>query len=101
VTDLEKAVHLIGIGGAGMSGIARILLARGTSVSGSDARESAAVLALRALGARVDVGHDASHLPEPPATVVVSSASRETNPELAAARERGLPVVHRAEALAA
>jgi UDP-N-acetylmuramate--alanine ligase len=101
VTDLEKAVHLIGIGGAGMSGIARILLARGTSVSGSDARESAAVLALRALGARVDVGHDAAHLPDPPATVVVSSAIRETNPELAAARERGLPVVHRAEALAA
>jgi UDP-N-acetylmuramate--alanine ligase len=101
VTDLEKAVHLIGIGGAGMSGIARILLARGTSVSGSDARESAAVLALRALGAHVDVGHDAAHLPDPPATVVVSSAIRETNPELAAARERGLPIVHRAEALAA
>jgi UDP-N-acetylmuramate--alanine ligase len=101
MTELEKAVHLIGIGGAGMSGIARILLARGASVSGSDARESASVLALRALGARVDVGHDASHLPAPPATVVVSSAIRETNPELAAARERGLPVVHRAQALAA
>jgi UDP-N-acetylmuramate--alanine ligase len=101
MTELEKAVHLIGIGGAGMSGIARILLARGAAVSGSDARESAAVLALRALGARVDVGHDAAHLPSPPATVVVSSAIRETNPELAAARERGLPVVHRAQALAA
>jgi UDP-N-acetylmuramate--alanine ligase len=100
-TELEKRVHLIGIGGAGMSGIARILLARGAAVSGSDAKDSRTVLALRALGADVSVGHDAAHLPEPPATVVVSSAIRESNPELAAARERGLPVVHRAQALAA
>jgi UDP-N-acetylmuramate--alanine ligase len=101
MTELAKRVHLIGIGGAGMSGIARILLARGTAVSGSDAKDSRTVLALRALGADVAVGHDAAHLPEPPATVVVSSAIRESNPELAAARERGLPVVHRAQALAA
>jgi UDP-N-acetylmuramate--alanine ligase len=94
-------VHLIGIGGAGMSGIARILLARGATVSGSDAKDSRAVLALRALGATVAVGHDPAHLPDAPATVVVSSAIRATNPELAAARERGLEVVHRAEALAA
>jgi UDP-N-acetylmuramate--alanine ligase len=94
-------VHLVGIGGAGMSGIARILLARGAAVSGSDAKESRTVLALRALGARVEVGHDAAHLPDGPATVVVSSAIRETNPELAAARSRGLEVVHRARALAA
>jgi UDP-N-acetylmuramate--alanine ligase len=100
-TELEKRVHLIGIGGAGMSGIARILLARGAAVSGSDAKDSRTVLTLRALGADVAVGHDAAHLPEPPATVVVSSAIRESNPELAAARERGLPVVHRAQALAA
>jgi UDP-N-acetylmuramate--alanine ligase len=100
-TELAKHVHLIGIGGAGMSGIARILLARGTAVSGSDAKDSRTVLALRALGADVAVGHDAAHLPAPPATVVVSSAIRESNPELAAARERGLPVVHRAQALAA
>jgi UDP-N-acetylmuramate--alanine ligase len=99
--ELEKRVHLIGIGGAGMSGIARILLARGAAVSGSDAKDSRTVLALRALGAEVAVGHDPAHLPEPPATVVVSSAIRESNPELAAARERGLPVVHRAQALAA
>jgi UDP-N-acetylmuramate--alanine ligase len=101
MVELEKHVHLIGIGGAGMSGIARILLARGTVVSGSDAKDSRTVLALRALGADVAVGHDAAHLPDAPATVVVSSAIRETNPELAAARERGLPVVHRAQALAA
>ncbi|MCH6168777.1 UDP-N-acetylmuramate--L-alanine ligase [Pseudonocardia alaniniphila] len=99
--DLSGRVHLIGIGGAGMSGIARILLARGATVSGSDAKDSRAVLALRALGARVEVGHDPGHLPEAPATVVVSSAIRATNPELEAARERGLVVVHRARALAA
>lgn len=84
-----------------MSGVARILLARGVRVSGSDAKESRAVLALRALGARVDVGHDPAHIPDEPATVVISSAIREDNPELRAARERGLPVVHRAQALAA
>jgi UDP-N-acetylmuramate--alanine ligase len=98
---MEGRVHLIGIGGAGMSGIARILLARGVAVSGSDAKDSRAVLALRALGARVEVGHAAAHLPDAPATVVVSTAIRPTNPELAAARQRGLPVVHRAQALAA
>ncbi|MEV1293533.1 UDP-N-acetylmuramate--L-alanine ligase [Pseudonocardia sp. NPDC049635] len=101
---LGTHVHLIGIGGAGMSGIARILLARGITVSGSDARESRTVTALRALGARVEIGHDAAHLRhdgEDPPTVVVSTAIRDSNPELAAARERGLPVVHRAVALAA
>ncbi|MHA6795319.1 UDP-N-acetylmuramate--L-alanine ligase [Pseudonocardia bannensis] len=100
---LGERVHLIGIGGAGMSGIARILLARGIAVSGSDAKDSRAVLALRALGARVEVGHDAGHLEllDGPPTVVVSTAIRETNPELAAARTRGLTVVHRADALAA
>ena len=100
-TELADRVHLIGIGGAGMSGIARILLARGREVSGSDAKDSRTVLALRALGAKITIGHDPAHLPDEPATVVVSSAIRSTNPELAAARERGLPVVHRAQALAA
>jgi UDP-N-acetylmuramate--alanine ligase len=100
-TELADRVHLIGIGGAGMSGIARILLARGREVSGSDAKDSRTVLALRALGAKITIGHDPAHLPDEPATVVVSSAIRPTNPELAAARERGLPVVHRAQALAA
>ncbi|MDN5857365.1 MAG: Mur ligase domain-containing protein, partial [Pseudonocardia sp.] len=84
-----------------MNGIARIMLARGLTVSGSDAKDSRAVVALRALGAEVAVGHDAAHLPQAPATVVVSSAIRDTNPELVGARERGLPVVHRAQALAA
>nr|WP_308116873.1 UDP-N-acetylmuramate--L-alanine ligase [Pseudonocardia sp. WMMC193] len=97
---LGSHVHLIGIGGAGMSGIARILLARGVRVSGSDAKDSRTVLALRALGAEIAVGHAAEHVVGEP-TVVVSTAIRETNPELAAARARGLAVVHRAQALAA
>ena len=92
-------VHLIGIGGAGMSGIARVLLARGTAVSGSDAKDSLAVAALRALGAQVHVGHAAEHI-EGATTVVVSTAIRESNPELAAARSAGVRVLKRAEALA-
>jgi UDP-N-acetylmuramate--alanine ligase len=94
------AVHFIGIGGAGMSGIARILLARGVPVSGSDRRDTPTLLALRALGARVAVGHDPAHLGDAQ-TVVVSTAIRPDNPELVAARERGLPVLPRAVALAA
>ncbi len=92
-------VHLVGIGGAGMSGIARVLLARGTAVSGSDARDSSGVAALRALGAEVHIGHDATHIVGA-TTVVVSTAIRETNPELSAARASGIPVLQRAEALA-
>jgi UDP-N-acetylmuramate--alanine ligase len=93
-------VHLIGVGGAGMSGLARILLARGTPVSGSDAKDSRALAALRALGGEIFVGHAADHLGAAD-TVVVSSAIRESNPELAAARQRGLRVLPRAKALAA
>jgi UDP-N-acetylmuramate--alanine ligase len=92
-------VHFIGIGGAGMSGIARILLARGVRVSGSDRRDTPTLLALRALGARVEVGHDPAHLGTAD-TVVVSTAIRADNPELSAARERGLRVLPRAVALA-
>src|SRR6266540_4281062 len=96
---LERA-YLIGIGGAGMSGIARILLARGRSVSGSDAKQSRAVDELRMRGARVEVGHAAENLGDPTA-VVVSTAIKESNPELAEARRRGLAVLHRSTALAA
>jgi UDP-N-acetylmuramate--alanine ligase len=94
------AVHFIGIGGAGMSGIARIMLARGVQVSGTDRRDSPALRALAALGARVEVGHQAEHLGDA-VTVVVSTAIRAENPELVAARERGLQVLPRAVALAA
>jgi UDP-N-acetylmuramate--alanine ligase len=99
-TDLS-APHFIGIGGAGMSGLAKILALRGAQVSGSDAKESTTVLALRDLGAQVSVGHAAENLPATASCVVVSSAIRESNPELVAGRERGLPVIHRADALAA
>ncbi|SED78969.1 UDP-N-acetylmuramate--L-alanine ligase [Jiangella alba] len=92
-------VHFVGIGGAGMSGIARILLARGVPVSGSDAKDSGVLAGLRALGAEVHVGHAASNvgLAE---TVVVSTAIRESNPEIVEARERALPILPRAAALA-
>jgi UDP-N-acetylmuramate--alanine ligase len=97
--DKLGRVHFVGIGGAGMSGIARILLARGVSVSGSDAKDSTALAALRALGATVHVGHDAEHLGRAD-TVVVSTAIRPTNPEYTAAREAGLRMLPRAAALA-
>jgi UDP-N-acetylmuramate--alanine ligase len=92
-------VHFVGIGGAGMSGIARIMLDRGTKVSGSDSGASAALDELAALGARVHVGHAAGQLGDAD-TLVVSSAIRDSNPELAEARRRGLRVLHRAAALA-
>ncbi|MEO6084738.1 MAG: UDP-N-acetylmuramate--L-alanine ligase [Umezawaea sp.] len=103
MSTLER-VHLVGIGGAGMSGIARILLARGHQVSGTDAKDSRTVLALRAQGARVAVGHDPKNLDQldgGPTAVVVSTAIREDNPELVEARSRGITVLRRAEALAA
>ncbi|MEX2291887.1 MAG: UDP-N-acetylmuramate--L-alanine ligase [Mycobacteriales bacterium] len=93
-------VHFVGIGGAGMSGIARVLLARGATVSGSDAKDSRATAALRVLGATVQLGHDPAHVADAD-TVVVSTAIPQDNPELLAARERGLRVLLRAEALAA
>ncbi|WP_432534830.1 UDP-N-acetylmuramate--L-alanine ligase [Kineococcus arenarius] len=102
VAELGR-VHLLGAGGVGMSGIARLLLARGTAVSGSDAADSDALRRLAELGARVHVGHDAAHLADlgPGDTLVVSSAVRPANPELVEARSRGLRVLHRSEALAA
>jgi UDP-N-acetylmuramate--alanine ligase len=97
--DRLGRVHFVGIGGAGMSGIARIMLGRGIPVSGSDAKDSDLLADLRELGATTYVGHAAEHVGDA-STVVVSTAIRETNPELAAARERGLLVLHRAAALA-
>jgi UDP-N-acetylmuramate--alanine ligase len=95
-------VHFVGIGGAGMSGIARIMLAGGIAVSGSDAVSSAQLDGLAALGALVTVGHSAASLGDLGAgdTLVVSSAIRPDNPELREARQRGLRVLHRAAALA-
>src|SRR5690606_40058106 len=82
-----------------MSGIARILLARGIPVSGSDAKESGVLAALRALGADVYVGHDASNVGTAE-TVVVSTAIRENNPEVQFARRNGIRMLPRAAALA-
>ncbi|QXQ15736.1 UDP-N-acetylmuramate--L-alanine ligase [Skermania piniformis] len=95
---------MVGIGGAGMSGIARILLARGGAVSGSDAKESRAVLSLRARGADVRIGHDASALDllpgGPTAVVTTHAAIPKDNPELVEAARRGIPVVLRPAVLA-
>jgi UDP-N-acetylmuramate--alanine ligase len=94
-----KRIHFVGIGGAGMSGIAEVLLARGCAVSGSDDAASAATARLQALGARVAIGHAAGHLGDAQA-LVVSTAIRAHNPEWQAARAAGVPVVHRAVMLA-
>ena len=93
-------VHFIAIGGAGMSGVAAMFAALGVRVSGSDQADSVTLAALADLGIRTFVGHDPAHLGSA-STVVVSSAVRETNPELAEARRRGLRVWHRSAALAA
>jgi UDP-N-acetylmuramate--alanine ligase len=93
------SVHFIAIGGAGMSGVARVMLARGLSVSGSDAKRSLVLAALVSEGARVFLGHDAAHLGDAE-TVVISSAIRDDNVELQEARSRGLRVLHRSQALA-
>ncbi|MGE0230157.1 MAG: UDP-N-acetylmuramate--L-alanine ligase [Flavobacteriaceae bacterium] len=92
-------IHFVGIGGIGMSGIAEILLNLGYQVQGSDAADSANVKRLREHGAKVFIGHDAANLGDA-RVVVVSSAIKRDNPELAGAREKRLPVVRRADMLA-
>ena len=94
-----RRVHFLGIGGAGMSGIAEVLLNLGYQVSGSDLRENAAIGRLRAQGAVIQIGHRQEHMQGCDA-VVVSSAVRDDNPELVEARRLRLPVVPRAEMLA-
>jgi len=94
-----QQIHFVGIGGAGMSGIAEILLNLGYRVTGSDARRNDAVERLEQLGAKVFTGHDASHI-EGAHVVVYSSAVGRDNVELQAARQRAIPVIPRAEMLA-
>jgi UDP-N-acetylmuramate--alanine ligase len=94
-----KHIHFVGIGGSGMNGIAEVLLNLGYDVSGSDLAESASTQRLRQLGATVYVGHDAEHISKANA-VVVSTAVRQDNPEVVAARARNIPVVPRAMMLA-
>ena len=96
--DLGK-VHFVGIGGSGMSGIARLVIGMGHTVTGSDVRESANIDALRDLGANITIGHDAANLGDAD-TVVVTSALWTNNPEYVLALELGLPVLHRSALLA-
>ncbi|MCU1477387.1 MAG: UDP-N-acetylmuramate--L-alanine ligase, partial [Subtercola sp.] len=97
-TDLG-AVHFVGIGGAGMSGIARLFLKAGVTVTGSDRTDSKTAQKLRDLGATVYVGHDAANVGDAD-TLVVTSALWPDNPELVLAQQRGLPILHRSQALA-
>jgi len=93
-------VHFVGIGGIGMSGIAEIMLKIGYSVQGSDAKASANTERLEKLGARIFIGHDATHIGDGVSAVVYSTAVKATNPEMMVARERRIPLVRRAEMLA-
>jgi UDP-N-acetylmuramate--alanine ligase len=102
VPDLSgiRRMHLVGVGGAGMSGIARLLLARGIEVSGSDLKDTPGLVALAEAGATVHVGHGADRLDDADA-VVMSTAIGPDNPEVSEARARGIPVLARAQVLAA
>ena len=95
---MSGRMHFIGVGGSGMSAVARLVAARGIDVTGSDQRESAYFVALREAGMDVTIGHDPAAIDGADA-VVISTAVRETNPELLRARELGIPVMHRSEAL--
>lgn len=94
-------LHMVGIGGAGMSGLARLALQAGYRVSGTDRSASSVLDDLAALGARIHVGHDAAALGDGVDEVVVSTAIAADNPELVEARRRGLPIRHRSDLLVA
>ena len=93
-----RTIHFVGIGGAGMCGIAEVLLNQGYSVTGSDMKESTNTLRLRSKGAKVFLGHDAQWI-QGADVLVVSSAIDPNNPELLAAKEQRLSVVPRAQML--
>src|SRR5207245_5194050 len=97
-TSIQQ-IHCVGIGGAGMSGIAEVLLTIGYKVTGSDLQESETVKRIRSLGGTVFIGHEASNIGAAQ-VVVVSSAVASTNPELLAAKTKLVPVILRAEMLA-
>ena len=96
--DKVKRIHFIGIAGVGMRAIANIFIDKGYVVSGSDVKSSPATERLREKGARICIGHSPENL-EKAEVVVISSAIRETNEELAAARRQNIPVIHRSDAL--
>jgi UDP-N-acetylmuramate--alanine ligase len=96
--SLAGSIHFVGIGGIGMSGIARLLIAQGVSVSGSDREANSITEQLARLGARISIGHRPENI-DGAGAIVVSTAITESNPELVAARANGLPVWHRAQLL--
>ena len=96
-----RRVHVVGVGGAGMSAIAHVLARMGHTVTGSDLKPSTGLARLEALGVTVHVGHAAENLPADVDAVAISTAVPARNPEVAAATERGVPVLRRAEILAA
>lgn len=98
--ELKAPIHFIGIGGSGMSGIARICIDRGLQVSGSDMKNSTVLDALALQGATIHIGHAPSNIADA-RTIVISSAIKESNVELKTARDAGLTVISRAQALAA
>ena len=98
IPERIEAAHFIGIGGSGMSGLARMYLERGIRVSGSDRTDSAALRDLADAGATVHVGHDAANLGDAD-TVIHTGAIWPENPEFVLAKERGMPVIHRSQAL--
>lgn len=95
-----EAVHFIGIGGVGMSGIAKVAKSQGLQVSGSDMKASRYTIQLNSLGIDVAIGHGPQNIPDGNPTIVVSTAILENNPELLEAKNRGLKIIHRAEMLA-
>lgn len=94
-----KKIHFVGIGGSGMSGIAKVMLAMGFDVSGSDISKAETIYKLEKLGATIYIGHAAENVADAQA-IVLSTAISESNPEVSAARQRGLMVFHRADLLA-
>ena len=100
LSETSRSVHFIGIGGVGMSGIAKVAYSQGLDVTGSDMKASKYTQQLRDLGIPVTVGHSGSNLPEGNPTIVVSTAILDNNPELIEAKSRGLDIIHRAEMLA-
>lgn len=96
--DYLGTVHMVGIGGSGMSGIARLFLAQGITVTGSDVRDSNNIHSLRELGVTVHIGHDAANLGDAQ-TLVVTGALWQDNPEYVLAQQRGLTILHRSQAL--
>jgi UDP-N-acetylmuramate--alanine ligase len=96
----QTGIHFIGIGGVGMSGLASIFLHRGYKISGSDISESDRTIELSNCGALISIGHHASNIPEAAGRVIVSTAIAKDNPELLAAKDRGLPIIHRSDLLA-